>query len=54
MRNFSTPSVDENVGKGVQSGGGVKAGNDVGVNVCVGGGIVSAGNGLGVGGRSEL
>jgi len=51
-RNFSTPSVAENVGKGVQSGADVRTGNGVEVievNVCVGGTIVSVGNGLDVG-----
>jgi len=49
MRKFSTPCVDENVGKGVKSGVDVRTGSGVKgieVTVCVGATIVSDGNGL--------
>jgi len=51
MRKFSTPCVDENVGKGVKSGVDVRTGSGVEgieVTVCVGATIVSDGNELDV------
>src|SRR5688500_16253629 len=57
MRKFSTLSVEENVGKGVQSGVDVKTGSGVegiDVTVCVGGTIVSDGGRMGVAATSGI